>query len=216
MQNRELCFLCKKTKLKDIKRRAPISFENVTDRVKKFIQLDPSVFDLSRIDEDTEIIQTRTSNNAFYHKGCRNNFTDSNYARLGKKVQNQRLEGSLYLTPTIPHKRKKTEIGTAACLFFDSKDYKNKVAAAGEYHTGSNNPNMKLVESLTENWKQMAMQLGELNNHAKLCYRDVRSSEIYYHKVTCFMQFGNRYKSLLQKEKNASTERETILLDRYA
>ena len=49
-----------------------------------------------------------------------------------------------------------------------------------------------------------------------LCYRDVQASEMYYHKVTCFMQFGNGYISLMQQEKNASTKRETIPLECYA
>ena len=62
----------------------------------------------------------------------------------------------------------------------------------------------------------MAVQLSELDVHAKLCYGDVRASEIYYHKTTCHMQFRNRYRSLQQQEKNASTERKTILLECYA
>ena len=53
----------------------------------------------------------------------------------------------------------------------------------------------------------MAVQLSELDVHAKLCYGDVRASEIYYHKTTCHMQFRNRYRSLQQQEKNTSTER---------
>ena len=34
---------------------------------------------------------------------------------------------------------------------------------------------------------QIAMQLGELDVHAKLCCGDVRACEIYYHKVTCYV-----------------------------
>ena len=101
------------------------------------------------------------------------------------------------------------------CLFCDNEDYKDKLTAAGEYHSGSNNPNTRHVEPLTENWKQMAIQLGEVDVHTKLCCGDVRASEMYYHKATCYMQFRNRYKSLQQQEKNASTERETILLECY-
>ena len=60
------------------------------------------------------------------------------------------------------------------------------------------------------------MQLGELYVHAKLCCRDARATEIYYHKATCFMKLRNRYRSLLQQKKNTSTERKTILLACYA
>lgn len=55
-----------KNKVKGLMRRAPASFENLIDRVKKFIQLDPTISDLSRIDEGSEIRQT--SNNALCHK----------------------------------------------------------------------------------------------------------------------------------------------------
>ena len=68
-------------------------------------------------------------------------------------------EGSLDSTQTIPHKRKKTEIGKAVCCFFGTEDYQDKLTAAGEYHSGSNCSNMQHVESLTEDWKQMVMQL---------------------------------------------------------
>ena len=56
---------------------------------------------------------------------------------------------------------KKTEIKKAVCLFCNNKDYKDKLITVGEYHSVSNNPNTKHMESITENWKQMAVQLGE-------------------------------------------------------
>ena len=62
----------------------------------------------------------------------------------------------------------------------------------------------------------MAIQLGELYVHAKLCCGDVQASEIYYHEATYYMQFRNRYRSPQQQAKNSSTERETILLECYA
>ena len=65
----------------------------------------------------------------------------------------QSSEGSLYSTQTIPHKRKKTEIEKAVCLLCDSGDYKDKLTATGEHHSGSNNSTTKHVESLTESWK---------------------------------------------------------------
>ena len=43
------------------------------------------------------------------------------------------------------------------CSFCDNEDDKDKLTATGEYHTGSNNPNVKYAEPLTENCKQMAM-----------------------------------------------------------
>ena len=72
--------------------------------------------------------------------------------------------------------------------------------AAGKYHSGSSNPNTKHVESLMEKWKQVAMQLVELDDHAKLCCGDVRVSEIYCHKPICYTQFTKRYRSLQQQQ----------------
>ena len=59
----------------------------------------------------------------------------------------------------------------------------------------------------------MAMQLGGLHVSAKLCCGNVQASEKYYYITTCYMKFRNRCRSLKQQEKNASKERETILLD---
>ena len=63
--------------------------------------------------------------------------------------------------------KQKNEKGKALCLFYDNEDYKDKLIAAVEYHSVRNNPNMKHMESLMENWKQMTMQLDELDVHAK-------------------------------------------------
>ena len=51
-----------------------------------------------------------------------------------------------------------------------------------------------------EKWKQVAMQLVELDDHAKLCCGDVRVSEIYCHKPICYTQFTKRYRSLQQQQ----------------
>ena len=155
-----------KNKVKGLMRRAPASFENLIFRVKKIIQPKPSVFDLPRIDEVPEIIQTLKSNNSLYHKGCYQNLNDSHYERLVQKVQKQRSEGSLYSAPN-PHKQTITKIRKAVCLFCNNEDCKDKMTAAGEYHSVSNNPNTKHMELFTGKWKQMTMQLGELDVHAK-------------------------------------------------
>ena len=75
--------------------------------MKRFIQPDLTVFDLSRIDDEAGIIQTLTSNNAFYNKGCYDKINDSHYERLVERVQKQSSEFSPYSTQAIPHKRKK-------------------------------------------------------------------------------------------------------------
>ena len=104
--NWELWFICQKAKWKDVIRRAPTYFESLIDPAERFVQLDAPVLYLSSVDEGTGIIETLTANNAFYHKGCHDNFSDSHYERFTKKVQKQSSEGS-YSTQTIPHKRKK-------------------------------------------------------------------------------------------------------------
>ena len=131
-------FSLSKNKARRLILRASTSFENIIARVKQFIQLKP--FNLSRIGEGAGIVQTLTSNNAFYRKGCYNNFNDSHYERLAEKVQKQSSEGSLCSTPTIPNKQTKNEKGKALCLFHANEDYKDMLTAAGEYHSVRNNP----------------------------------------------------------------------------
>ena len=76
-------------------------------------------------------------------------------------------EGSLYSTPSITHKRKKKKLKQEKqCIYFCyNGENKDKLTAASEYHSGSGSkePEAKYVELLKENWKQMAMQLGELD-----------------------------------------------------
>ena len=54
-----------------------------------------------------EIMQTLTSNNAFYHKGFYDDFNDNHYERLVKRVQKPSPESSLYSTQAIPQNEKK-------------------------------------------------------------------------------------------------------------
>ena len=79
------------------------------DQVKRFIQLDPTVFDLSTIHDGMGIIQTLTSNNAFYHKGCSDNFSDSHYKRLVKGVQKQSSKFFLTCHKLFPTNEKKVK-----------------------------------------------------------------------------------------------------------
>ena len=85
------------------------------------------------------------------------------------------------LLPTNKQKMRKEK---ALCLFYDNKDYKDKLTVAGEYHSLRNNPNTNHMELLTEHWRQMTMQLDELDVHV---HGDVRASEMYYYKVTCYV-----------------------------
>ena len=125
---------------------------------------------------------------------------------------------SLLDTKYYPQTKKKNNLKQEKqCIYFrDNGENKDKLTAAGEYHSGSGckEPGAKYMELLKENWKQMAMQLGELDVQP-VC-GDVWASDMYYHKVTCYMQFRDRYRPLLQQENNASTQHETILLECYA
>ena len=62
----------------------------------------------------------------------------------------------------MSRKRYKVYIGEAVCLFCNQKDSRENFCAAGEYRSGSKS-NLDHVVSLTESWKDMALQLGELD-----------------------------------------------------
>ena len=82
-------------------------------------------------------------------------------------------------------------------LFCNSKHHKDKFTAASEYHSRRNNPYTKRVELLTVNWKQMAMQLGELDVYDKLCYGDVRAHKYIIKKehVLCNLEIDTDFYS---------------------
>ena len=88
------------------------------------------------------------------------------------------------------------EIGTAVCLFCNQADKKENLCPAGEKHSSALVPNVEHVTKLTQTWKNMALQLGELDIHSKLSIGDVRSNELYYHKLH-LTQFHNRYQAFL-------------------
>ena len=91
-------------------------FENLIDQGKGLFNSNPQFLVYPGLMRAWKL----TPSNAFCHKGCYDNFIDSHYESLIKRVQKQSSEGSPYSTQTIPHKQRKkkeTEIGKAVCLF---------------------------------------------------------------------------------------------------
>ena len=83
------------------------------------------------------------------------------------------------------------------------KDSTENLCATGEFHYGSSTNNQH-VQKLAESWSEMALEISDLDVHAKLCVRDVRSNEIFYHK-NLFSQFHNRYRASQAKKDDVQT-----------
>ena len=217
----DLCFLCQGEKTKEGLRSEPDTRKAIVARLERFLNIDPLIFDISRIDDGSGVLQTLMANNAVYHKSCHDKYNERQYQRLVKKKEKQEEEDARASSiPNVPHKRKKTDLGKAVCLFCNNEDLKENLCAAGEFHSGSNASasSNEHVDSLTNSWKQMALELGELDIHARLCIGDVRSNEIYYHNnSTCYINFRNRHRDSVSRQKeNLNSKRETILLECYA
>ena len=55
------------------------------------------------------------------------------------------------------------------------------LCVVGEFYC-VNSTNNQYVQKLTESWREMALAIGDLDVHAKLCVVDVRLNEIFFHK----------------------------------
>ena len=190
-------------------RRSDDGYVNLSDRLPQFKEAGGAEsLDLSRIDDGTGILNTLRQNNAGYHKNC---YMPYNSQHLLRYQNQQNKRDSNPLSSPVSRKRCKVYIGEAVCFFCNQKDSRENLCAVGEYRSGSKS-NLDHVVSLTESWKDLALQLGELDVHAKLSVGDVRSSEIFYHKLH-YTQFRNRHRASLAKlEKNNSVS----LLQCYA
>ena len=94
--------------------------------------------------------------------------------------------------------------------FFAERDSTENLCAAGELHSGSST-NSQHLQKLTESWGEMALAIGDLDVHAKLCVGDVRSNEIFYHK-NHLSQFHNRYRVSQAKKDDGTDQRKKFLL----
>ena len=61
----------------------------------------------------------------------------------------------------------------------------------------------------------MALAIGDLDVHAKLCVGDVHSNEIFYHK-NHLSQFHNRYRASQAKKDDGTDERKKVPPQTYA
>ena len=98
--------------------------------------------------------------------------------------------------------------------FFVERETKQKICAAGQFHSGGSTNNQH-VQKLTESWSKMALAIGDLDVHAKLCVGDVPSNEIFYHKNP-LSQFHNRYRAPHDKKDDGTDQRKKVLLQTYA
>ena len=108
--------------------------------------------------------------------------------RVGKKPWSEANSSS---STVIPYKRTKTELGTELCIFCRERDSTENLCVAGEFHSSSSTNNQH-VQKLTDSLSEMALAIGNLDVHAKLCVGDVRSNEVFYHK-NHLSQFHNRH-----------------------
>ena len=108
------------------------------------------------------------THNAVYHKKCYNKIGQKEYnrilARVGKKPCSEANSSS---STVNPHKRIKTELGTELCIFCEERDSTENLCAAREFNS-SNSTNNRHVQKL-KSWSKMALAIGDLDVHAKLC-----------------------------------------------
>ena len=129
-------------------------------------------------------------------------------SRRKKKSSNENSS----LSQVTPNKRGKVELGRGVCLFCGEEDSKENLCAARELLHGSSPQH---VVDLTTNWRTMALEIGDLDVHYKLCAGDVRSNEIYYHR-NHLVEFRDRYRSSQKKKVDGEHVRQSVLLETYA
>ena len=79
-----------------------------------------------------------------------------------------------------------------------------KLHAAGEHHTSFRSPNLQHVESLTEQWKEIASLLRNTEILSKL-HTEVRANELFYHSK-CLKTLQYHYETFLNKSKENNTD----------
>ena len=83
------------------------------------------------------------------------------------------------------------------------QEQSQKLHAAGEYHTSFQSSKVQYVESLTEQWREMASLLGNTEITSKL-HTDVRANELFYHSK-CLKTLQYHYETFLNKSKENNT-----------
>ena len=191
--NWDRCFICQIDNDEKL-RSSDEGYKNLAERLPEFKNAGlADSLDFTQIDDSSGIFNTLQKKNAVYHKNCYSMYNLQHLRRLQKKKVVKDNDDDLQR-----RKRCKIDLGEAVCIFCGENDSRENLCAAGEYHNNSNS-SIDHVSTLTEQWREMALHLGELDIHAKLCVGDVSANEI-YHKLH-YTQFRNRYQASLSKEK---------------
>ena len=180
----ELCLFCQEKKRNENLRAEKSSYGRIEEQLKKFVEFDATYFNIARLYDGSGITKTLDTHNAVYHKKCYDNIGNKEYNRLVARRNKKSNEDASPSAAVIPHKRTKVELGKAVCLFCGEEDLKEHLCAAGELHSGSSGSNSQHVGNLTASWRDMALAIGDLSVHAKLCVDDVRSNELYLSSKT--------------------------------
>ena len=189
------------------------SYVKLAERLPKFKEVDgfPHL-DISQINDGTGILETLRRNNALYHKSCYDNTNDVHLLRL-QKLHERR--SSTNDEPSSSRKRTKQNSVNYYVSFVVTKISKKIYALLESCIQVIEIVNASHVELLTESWKKMALKLGELDIYSKLCVRDLRANEVFYHKHH-YVAFRNRCHASFVDKEEADEKRMNTVLECYA
>ena len=85
------------------------------------------------------------------------------------------------------------------CLFCLKIDADENLAAAGTLHAKEKKVVPTHVRQFTETIKEKALKMGKTRILAHLAVGDVKTNQVYYHKV-CLTSFNNEYVSAIRRE----------------
>ena len=187
------CFICQRKQKTDITNTHE-TLRTVASNITEFRNLGELVLEWDAITEivdengnrvHTTLYKSLKTNNACFHRNCGTKYNKQKLERLTKKRAEQP-------SPSVRRSSvEKRDFAALFCAICNQTDSPENLHARGSFRATKRNVNAKHNKEVTENWKSMALKVGNetLLNH--LSTGDASSNELYYH-AECNKSFWNQ------------------------
>ena len=141
-----------------------------------------------------DFVTAMKANSAKYHHNCKNNFSDYKLTKKLESMQKKKAKLSTDHSPNLrsSSSRSSTDSSKPKCIICNEFDELNNLHAAGALHATKTKLKVEHVTKQTEQWRQMALTVGDNGLASRLSIGDLGANSSFYHK-RCSTRLYNEF-----------------------
>ena len=176
------CFICQRkhtTELSSSHESLKTLAENI-QQIQELGQLDLEWESIATVEAgEINLLESLTRKGATFHRKCGSKY---NKQKINRIIASRKLENAAKQGPSVTRSSiDKQSFASVFCAICNQPDIIDNLHAAGSLHATKNDVNAKHNNEMTNQWRSMALKVGNESVLSLLSNGDVASNELYYH-----------------------------------